>query len=175
MKLLFPSVITNLIVHLYVSIVYFIWGVYINKYFNFSIESNVRFFYNLSETSSKSLVHVLFTRDSTYRLYKFIQIFMPDDFLYRTIRNISVQNVEKHTDSFNMDVLDIAITRLLQNEYPMSMLLAKDTCINIINVVIYRRYNWLISMISFVGQFIKKIISRSARFHCCINYFYFSI
>lgn len=66
---------------------------------------------------------------------------MPDDFLYRAIRNISVQNVEKHTDSFNMDVLDIAITRLLQNEYSMSMLLAKDTCINIINVAIYRRYN----------------------------------
>lgn len=66
---------------------------------------------------------------------------MPDDFLYRTIRNIRVQNVEKHTDSFNMDVLDIAITRLLQNEYSMSMLLAKDTCINIINVAIYRRYN----------------------------------
>lgn len=26
-----------------------------------------------------------------------------------TIRNIRVQNVEKHTDSFNMDILDIAI------------------------------------------------------------------
>lgn len=50
---------------------------------------------------------------------------MPDDFVYRTIRNIRVQNVEKHTDSFNMDILDIAITRLLQTEYSMSMLLAK--------------------------------------------------
>lgn len=43
-------------------------------------------------------------------------IFSPDDFLYRTMRNIRVQTVEKHTDSFNMDILDIAITRLLQKK-----------------------------------------------------------
>lgn len=36
-----------------------------------------------------------------------------------------------------MDILDTAITRLLQTEYSMSMLLAKDTCINIINIAIY--------------------------------------
>jgi len=65
--------------------------------------------------------------------------------LYGTIKNIRVQNVEKHTDNFNMDTLDIAITRLLQNEYSMSMLLARYVYKYIINIAIYiyiyRRYN----------------------------------
>lgn len=58
----------------------------------------------------------------------------------------------KNTDSFNMDILDIAITRLLQNEYSMSMLLAKDTCINIINISIYIEDITNCIIILFVGQ-----------------------
>jgi len=102
-------------------------------------------------------------------------------FCTETIRNICVQNVEKHTDSFNMDILDTAITRLLQTEYSMSML-AKDTCINIINIAIYiyiyREDTSDCTIILFVGTvtFVKRITSRrTTSFNCCINYFYFSI
>lgn len=59
-----------------------------------------------------------------------------------------------------MDTLDIAITRLLQNEYSMSMLLAKDTCINIINIAIYIEDITDCTIISFVEQLrlSKKIL-----------------